>query len=185
MNYRHAFNDFKVDNKKADNVGRYIFESFSSKVSNVMINSLALLPGSTDKEAVTTPINNGKWDAAFEVVGNPSLGFDFRGSPFGPDYFDFYPFPTRNDLKFQDVFTGFIFYKPLKEHKFGVGIPKLCDEGYDRIVLNRIAISGKAVEKDREQEFIRDLGQFREHTYGNLSDITQKINLWLSNSNSN
>jgi hypothetical protein len=81
MNYRHAFNDFKfADNElrayyggKADkvvrkNVGKYIFEAFPGKVSNVMINSLAVLPGGTDQRAITTTINNGKWDAAFEAV---------------------------------------------------------------------------------------------------------------------
>lgn len=179
MNYRHSFNDFRfADGKKGDNVGRYIFEAFPGKVSNVMINSLALLPGSTDQETISTPIHNGKWDAAFEVVGNPRLGFDFISSPFGKDYFDYFTFRKHN-LKYQDVFTGFIFYKPLKEHKQIFGIPNLFGDGYDQIILDRMAIFGKTIEEHRAPDFIKEQETLKEFTYKSLSDITEKISRWF------
>jgi len=183
MNYRHAFNDFKyADGTKADNTGRYIFEALPGKVANVMLNSVASLYNSTDKTDVRAPISNGKWDAAFEVVGNPSLGFDFKGNTFGADYFDRFPYEKHN-LTYQEVFTGFIFYKPLKEHKILCGIPNLFAAGYDKIILDRMAIAGYPVAPEKVNEFIKRNGTLVEDTfekeYENSIDIILKINQWL------
>lgn len=183
MNYRHAFNDFKyADGTKADNVGRYIFEALPAKVANVMLNSIAHLYNSTDKTDVRAPISNGKWDAAFEVVGNPGIGFAFKDNPFGADYFDLFQYEKHN-LIYQEVFTGFIFYKPLKEHKYLWGIPKLFADGYDKIILERKAITGYPVAPDKVNEFIKRNETLAEDTfekeYENSIDIMLKINQWL------
>ena len=186
MNYRHAFNDFSfADGKKADNVGRYVFEAFPGKVSNVMINSLALLIRSTDqKKNISVPIHDGKWDAAFEVLDNPNIGFDFADSPFGADYFDYYVF-RKHSLSYQDVFTGFIFYEPLKKHKQIFGIPDLFGDGYDQIIMKRIAIYGQPVDENRKQEFIKQLEELQEYDYNNLNEIAERINQWLLGSEYN
>lgn len=185
MNYRHAFNDFRfADGNKGDNVGRYLFEAFPGKVSNVMLNAMALLPGTTDQKSISTAINKGKWDAAFEAAGNRDLGFDFNGSPFGADYFDYFPF-IKHNLTYKDAFTGFIFYKPLKEHKLVVGIPGLFGDGYDKIILKRMEIFGKPIDKKSTKEFIEQFGKIRELKYDNLDDISKQINQWLTSPKSN
>jgi hypothetical protein len=186
MNYRHAFNDkFKRENgEKTDNTGRYIFEAYPGRVANVMINSVALLPGTTDQETISTPVNNGKWDAAFESVANPDLGFDLKGNAFGTDYFDYFPF-FKHTYKYQDVFTGFIFYKPLKEHKFLSGTPKLFADGYDKIILERMAIIGSPVAPDKVKDFIERNQTLIENTYENIADMMLKINQWLVPARSN
>ena len=186
MNYRHAFNDnFKYENgNKMDNTGRYIFEAYPGKVANVMINSVASLPGSTDQESIVTPISNGKWDAAFETVANPDLGFNLKATPFGADYFDYFPF-FKHNYKYQDVFTGFIFYKPLKEHKFLWGTPKLFADGYDKIILERMAIIGYPVAPDKVNDFIERNQTLIENTYENIADMMLKINQWLVPAGSN
>jgi hypothetical protein len=179
MNYRHAFNDFKyADGTKGDNTGRYIFEALPGKVANVMLNQKTSLYNSTDKTEIDAPVNNGKWDAAFEVVGNPSIGFNFKGNPFGADYFDLFPFVKCN-AAYQEVFTGFIFHKPLKEHKYLLGIPKLFADGYDKIILEREAISGYPVAPDKVNAFIKNNETLVEKTYKHIADIMLKINQWL------
>ncbi|MCX6556733.1 MAG: hypothetical protein NTW95_04790 [Candidatus Aminicenantes bacterium] len=179
MNYRHAFNDFKyADGTKADNVGRYIFEALPGKVANVMLNSVANLYNPTEKTDIASPVSNGKWDAAFEVIGNPNIGFDFKGNPFGADYFDLFPYEKHN-LTYQEVFTGFIFYKPLKEHKYLWGNPKFFADGYDKIILDRQTISGYPVAPDKVNEFIKENETLVENTYENITDMMLKINQWL------
>jgi len=180
MNYRHAFNDqFKYPNgQPADNTGRYIFEAFPGKVANVMINSVALLPGTTDQQTVDAPIQNGKWDAAFKAAGNKNAGFNFDGSPFGSDafdYFSFYPHPYR----YQNIFTGYIFYKPLEEHIQMMGINGLLDDGYDSIIEKRCVNSGY-----KPEEAAAYIDQFKKDgvktfKYEKLADYKKLIEQWL------
>jgi hypothetical protein len=179
MNYRHSFNDFKyADGTKGDNTGRYIFEALPGKVANVMLNQKTSLYNSTDNTEIDAPVNNGKWDAAFEVVGNPSIGFNFKGNPFGADYFDLFPFVKCN-ATYQEVFTGFIFHKPLTEHKYLLGIPKLFADGYDKIILTRMAMAGYPVAPDKVNEFLKRNETLVENTYEHITDIMLKINQWL------
>jgi hypothetical protein len=126
-NFRHAFGSIKKDGREIntfDSEGSYIFKSFPSKTANVMLNSLALTTSviiPTDKFMVYNAIQYGKWDRAFEENKNRPIGFDFKGSPFGKDAFDYFPysyyFPYVTNLKYEDVFTGFIFNKPIFKWK--------------------------------------------------------------------
>jgi hypothetical protein len=50
-------------------------------VANVIINSVRLLPGTTDNKAMITALQDGKWDAACSVLGTPEIGFDSADSP--------------------------------------------------------------------------------------------------------
>jgi hypothetical protein len=180
MNYRHAFNDFKyADGTKADNTGRYIFEALPGKVANVMLNNLTSFENPADEKEIYSPVSNGKWDAAFEVVGNPSVGFDFIGNSYGADYFDYFTFQKHN-LTYQDVFTGFIFHKPLKEHKYLWGTPKLFADGYDKIILDRMAIEGYPVAPDKVKEFIKESETLKEITIEEEYETKHHIqlNLW-------
>jgi hypothetical protein len=98
-----------------------------------------------------------------EVVGNSSVGFDFKGNPFGDDYFDYFNYEKHN-VTYQEVFTGFIFHKPLKEHKYLWGTPKLFADGYDKIILDRLAIEGYPVAADKVNEFIKESETLKEIT---------------------
>ncbi len=54
-----------------------------AKVANIMIHSI------TQKYAfMFTPTQNGKWDRVFNDFGNPDVGLDFEGCPFGEDKFN-------------------------------------------------------------------------------------------------
>jgi hypothetical protein len=121
-NYYHAFAPIKKEYQRKNMLNKceatFIFKAFPAKTANVMLNSLALNTSvilATDKFALLNAIQNGKWDRAFEENKNRPIGFDFKGSPFGNDDFDYLPMVTN--LKYEDVFTGFIFNKPIFEWK--------------------------------------------------------------------
>ncbi len=187
MNYRHAFSDglrwpwWKLFDRKGDNVGRYLFEEYPGKVANVMINSMALLIGSTDQKVNYAAIQGGKWDAAFEMCGNPDLGFYFSDSPFGEDAFDFFPYVAKG-VKYSDVFTGFIFYRPLDQHNLAVGLPGFFDDGYDEIILERMEIFGKPITDERPQgreKFITRNETLRTFGYDEMTGPDEKEDLRL------
>ncbi|MHC4725850.1 MAG: hypothetical protein ACYS17_01340 [Planctomycetota bacterium] len=156
MNYRHAFPHLEITlgrrTKKFENVGGFLMTYYPEQVANVMINSIRLLPGTTDNKAVMTALQDGKWDAAFAVLGNPDVGFDFEGSPFGDDSFDYFPVPSK--YRYRNVFTGFIFHSPLDEHKMSMGIPNLFDAAFVDELIRRYEIEG---EMRSRQEIVRKI----------------------------
>ena len=127
MDVRHAFGLIR-DNKgrKTDhyfnetNTTAFLMDLLPGKTCNVLINSVPFGLG-----VIFTPTQHGKWDKAFELAGDPDAGFDFAGSPFGLDKFDNLLGSPPEGLKYQDVFTGFIFYKPLEQHIRKTGYPYL------------------------------------------------------------
>ena len=141
MNYRHAFRPFP-EGDKGDNVGRYLFEAFPGRVANVLLNQMRPTLFATDQRAMFAVIQDGKWDAAFEAVNNPAVGFDLASSPFGRDSFDLYPFRLQR-ATYEQMFTGFVFYEPLARHRMVVGIPGLFGNGFAAVFDKRLAIAGE------------------------------------------
>lgn len=156
-NYRHAFGSIKKDGREIntfDSESSFISKSFPSKTANVMLNSLALTTSviiPTDKFMVYNAIQYGKWDRAFEESKNRPIGFDFKESPFGKDDFDYFPysyyFPYVTNLKYEDVFTGFIFNRPIHEWKIDnyypyreYGAKKEYLEKHSGIIINKSEI---------------------------------------------
>lgn len=186
MNYRHAFPhvERKMGNrtKLIQNVGGFLMACYPKRVANVMINSIRILSGSSDSKVVMTVLQDGKWDAAFSVLGNPDIGFDFVNSPFGNDSFDYFPLPSQ--YRYQNVFTGFIFYRPLEEHKMSMGIPDLFDAAFVDELIRRYEIEGEAqsrqeiIRKIEKHKTIREFGYENKELLGE-SDYRDKIQQWL------
>lgn len=177
MNYRHAFRPFPGA-KKGDNVGRYLFEAFPGRVANVLLNTVYPTWGSTDENVRFVPIQEGKWDAAFGEVDNPRVGFDFDSSPFGEDHFDLWPFELHS-ARYQDIFTGFVFYEPLEAHRLVVGVPGILDDGFAAVLDDRRAIAGEeplTPEQRTEAQTTRRLtyGTFETHAADQLWKSTQE-----------
>jgi len=143
LNYRHAFAPVKnKDGELANNAARYLFEAYPGKVANVLLNTVRPVSAETDFTVKSDLIQDGKWDAAFEVVGNPGLGFDMKDSPFGADSFDLFPFdPAIAALKYEDVFTGFVFYKPLGAQRWVIGVRGLLDDEFVEEVRERCTLA--------------------------------------------
>jgi hypothetical protein len=145
MNYRHAFGPVNV--KMGDNsCASYIMRKYPNKSANVLINTVKVSFGLSNPELLSlvpvqkSPIKSGIWDNSFKRLGNKSLGFDFKDSPFGLDEFDLFFVPTGRLLKYQDVFTGYVFYKPLEAHYNSLGFKNIIANGFDEQILNRATI---------------------------------------------
>lgn len=131
MNYRHAY-------LTPWNCGYFVDRSFPGKVANVLINTgKAYLPGILMGKEMVIPVNDGKWDVAFEQIPDSAFAFDFKSSPFGRDKFDHFvlPWSSVSSQKYEDMFTGFIFYKNLDDHNMSIGYPHIFDS--DNIVKLR------------------------------------------------
>ena len=143
MNYRHAFPHLRPEQGRAvENTAGFLMEAFPGRLANVMLNSVRILPGSTDNQVEITALQQGKWDAAFAVLGNPNLGFDLKDSPLGTDTFDYFPL-TPAHLRYQDVFTGFVFYQPLANHCMSFGLPGLIDASFAVELARRRRLEGR------------------------------------------
>ena len=132
MNYRHAY-------LTPGNCGYFVSRSFPGKVANVLINTCkAYLPAIIMGKEMMVPIQDGKWDVAFEQIPDSCYAFDLKSSPFGNDRFDHFvlPWDPVSSLKYEDVFTGFIFYKSLDNHIMSIGYPNIFDS--DNLVKLRV-----------------------------------------------
>ena len=130
MNYRHGF-DLTGGSAEAPRWNTYEFlkDAFGDRAANVLLNTRILL---------TAPVAGGLWDAAFEETGHRPAGFDFDRSPFGEDSFDMFPFQARfrGELRYRDVFTGFVYAQPLDDQYLGKGVPGYY-EGFEEEALRR------------------------------------------------
>jgi hypothetical protein len=188
MNYRHAFPHIRVErggrSKTFENMTGFLMAAYPGRVANVMINNVRPLPGSSDNQLVLSALQDGKWDAAFAVLGNPSLGFSFRSSPFGADDFDYFALPFPIGKTYQDVFTGYVFYKPPAEHRMSFSIPGLLDPQFADEMLRRCRIRG---ENRSAEEIAREIEQsqttrtcgYEDKGMFPKSEYTQKIQQWL------
>jgi len=114
----------------------YLMKALPGKVANVMLNTVSYM---------FTPIQYGKWETAFKIAGNPDAGFNFTGSPFGDDKWDgFFLYPKS--LVFKDIFTGFIFYKPLNQQIKKVGYPYEMDNFEDTLLRRAACVSNSQVQ---------------------------------------
>lgn len=117
-NFRHAFGYPQGMNLKnnphylsftSGNQGQFLFENLPGKVANV----LQHMPNANRKifyMPFVEPIQQGKWNKAFEINGNKTVGFDFAQSPFGKDKMDLYPLRgASTDHIFQEFYTGLVF----------------------------------------------------------------------------
>jgi uncharacterized RDD family membrane protein YckC len=196
MNTRHAFGPVNVrigdiPVKIGDvSCASYIMRKYPNKSANVLINQVKVSFGLSNPGLSPmflpfqkSPIKEGIWDNSFKAIGNKSLGFDLKDSPFGTDEFDFFIFPTGKKLKYQDVFTGFVFYKPLEEHFNSYGFKNIIAYGFDKEILNRATIIDdgsfdpdinikyvkEKIEKFKKQELTIDTKPYQK--YSSVIDI--------------
>ena len=116
---------------------QYIFDRFPGRVANVMLNWKKLID-----EKNNFLIQEGKWDAAFYLSGNKPVAFDFVGSPFGDDLLDYYAKPLT-ETRYKDIYTGFIFYKPIYEWVGAIAYRKpILTERFKKEAIRRESIFG-------------------------------------------
>jgi hypothetical protein len=143
-------------------------KEFPGKIANVMLNSVRILAGTKDTNVSWTVLQDGKWDAAFALAGNPDTGFDFKDSPFGGDVFDYFPY--KHAHTYMDIFTGFVFFKPLEKHVMRYGIPGIFDEAFKEEFIKRHRVMNEKTPIEEINKMIKDSGVINEYGY----DIKEK-----------
>jgi len=137
LNSRHSYHNYICVNKKGESyhlksAADFVFDYYPDQVANVLINWYAMND---------SLIADGKWDATFHFLKNPSLGFNMEGSPFGNDFFDDYYIKPANDTRYKDIYTGFIFYLPLEDLAPTVGIPDIVTEDFYGELMRRKSLT--------------------------------------------
>jgi uncharacterized RDD family membrane protein YckC len=146
MNSRHAYglipNKFDQKFRTEYNAGTtaYLMRELPGRVANVLMNTVSI-----KYSMVFTPVQHGKWETAFANAGNPDVGFNFSGSPFGDDEFDA-AFLSTPGLTYKDVFTGFVFYKPLNQQIKKQGFPYEFTNFEDTILKRASYVDQEEVE---------------------------------------
>lgn len=133
LNSRHAYQYYDTQSGVEPAAG-VIFTQFPGRVANVMLHDVN--PDDDGREEYDRLKADGRWDAAFAAMGNPPSGFDLEGSPFGKDTFESWIEPVEPIL-YQDVFTGYIFYKSPFEWIDSWGYDGLVPDNFIDEVLRR------------------------------------------------
>ncbi|HET9825740.1 MAG TPA: hypothetical protein VFP87_10405 [Chitinophagaceae bacterium] len=187
MNYRHAFNkSMYTDNgQEIKNVGGFLFQRYGNRVANVYLNAIGF-----DAKNNYLLLQEGKWDAAFSVTGNKSVGFDLHNTPFGMDGFDYWPFKT--DLTYQDIFTGFVFYQPLDSQRLVTGVPGFVDSTFfdefirryqlsTILLTNLTPLTKEQIDQSRKDlaSFQKNFNELRRGRYPHLDSLLKTRDRWL------
>ncbi len=191
MNYRHAFSKNLLPNDS--NVATFLFEKYKTKVANVYINSLATINVTEDPNKAKIfqglqqiPIQEGKWDASFKILNKENNGFNFKNSPFGKDSFDIWS-TTKTNYKYEDIFTGFVYYLPLEKHQMTKGIKNFLMNVDIQEIVNEWNLFNDVLGKKEHKEFspelekhlIEETSTLSESKYPKLKDYESIINQWL------
>ncbi len=169
MNYRHAYNkNFQTtDGEMIYNTGAFLFEKYPNTTANVLINSVIM--------------QDGEWDAAFKVANIEDSGFDFENSPFGEDHFDMWTF-TEHDDKYQDIFTGFAYYKSPEDFELITGVDGLIDSSFIQTYKNRVKLWDQVRGRNTPLEddaIYEEYGRKNVRPLENIDSISSLVNRWL------
>jgi len=178
MNYKHAFlKDHRFLGSITHNTARYLADQYKGKVASVYIMGLAI-----PKIGNYTIVKNGRWDSYFEVSGKTDVGFNLTGSPFGSAEFDVIPPDSVQSFKYQDQFTGLIFYKPVQEHYLRIGWQGFATGDFISELRRRVEIYNEAKElgmtKDNIEVILYKNNIEETIPYENLKNLRKEINKW-------
>ena len=114
LNYRHAFkiHSMRSNGELQQNAGKFLCDYFGNRAVSILSNRPIFIK--TQKGYAYELIQNGKWDASFKFLEIDNIGFDFKNSVFGNDNFDLWE--GNMNLKYKDVFDGFVFYETIENH---------------------------------------------------------------------
>lgn len=180
FNTPHSYQNYEAEDYLLESAASYIFDHYPGKVANVMMHQVNWRKAKLGNYL----FDNGKWDAVFRYIGNPDLGFDMEGSPFGEVPFNEYDTP-REDIKFKDIYTGYIFYKPIPEWLFVCDIPGLVDEEYKPEYIRRIKLYVPEMNEEDLHEQIEYANKltfenyFNPPKYPSRKEVDEMINQWL------
>ncbi len=163
-----------------ETAGSYIYKTYPKTTTNIYINYLKTANGFKDLA------NNGIFDASFDYTKIDNVGFDFKNSPFGKTKFDLYNFGGSDyeEVNYQFIFDGMIFYKPLSQLNLVYGIPNICTKEFEDDFYKRVALTENiSIEESKKQniEFYNDLNKIQEKKLDKkvLENIKLQIDKWF------
>lgn len=143
QSFPHAIKlDLRPHNSAYCRTGGYIVEKYTDKVKIVFFNNVYY---GTYNSANLSLIDNGKWDAAFEMNSCTSVAFKINDTPFGNTIYEDY-FAQKIDkqigvkYKYSELVDGIIFYKPFYDLKCTMGIPNIVDKQFSKELMRRTII---------------------------------------------
>ncbi len=156
---------------KGNNVKRqagHIKDMYGNKVKTVALNWYKWLPLNWEKQILPNKSNglsaDGKFDAAFELTNCTAVGFDLDASPFGEDKYDY---TFDNDLKWKDVFDGYIFYEPYYNFTGKIGFPTRLNNKQAKEFIRRMIINNQALGNKKDARLLKWFGWIRKYTEKN------------------
>ncbi len=183
MNYKHAFlKDHRFLGEITHNTGRYLSDHYKGKVASVYLMGLAI-----PKIGSYTVVKKGKWDYYFEESSKTNIGFNLKNSPFGMEDFDAIPPDSSQQFKYEDIFTGLIYYKLLQEHKLITGWENYATDDFIPELNRRITIFNTAMELGMSEQDIKenllDNNTVKISQYHNIEKLRIQIDNWKNDSN--
>ena len=119
----------------------YIKDIYGDRVKTVALNWYKWIPLEWYEAFIPNKTNglsaDGKFDAAFELTNCNPVGFNLENSPFGEEEYDY---PFDNNLKWEDVFDGYIFYEPYYNFIGKIGFPTQLKTKHAKELVRRLKI---------------------------------------------
>ena len=149
--------------------GEYIYKTYSEITTNIYVNyyTRGFSKGLT---------NNGLFDASFYYTKIDNVGFDLKNTPFGNSKFDLYNFggTEYEDVNFDYIFDGMIFYKPVSEMSLVEGIPNVYPKKYEKQFYERNALVDGITYEQSVKEYSGYLKEINETNRFSLPDTIKK-----------
>lgn len=188
LNYRHAFKIHTIRNngELQKNTAKYLTDYFGNRVVSILSNRPIFVK--KGKNYVYELIQNGKWDASFKLLNMENIGFDFDNSAFGNDDFDMWNGNT--DIKYKDVFDGFVFYKTLENHNLIEFYDGLISKDFEKEFFRRYKIQleyyedssrmKKLENRASRKNILKELNTTRERKYPNFEHLIESRDKYLT-----
>ncbi len=178
MNYKHAFlKDHYWEGNLLHNTGRYLADEYKGKVASVYLMGLAI----TELGSYFV-VKNGEWDYLFESLNKTDIGFSLKNTPFGKSMFDAIPKDSIKNFNYEDIFTGLLYYKPLKEQTGIRGWRDFTSDEFTAELRRRIRIFNDWAKMNMTSEDIEkaiwENNQIKKTNNYYTDEIWNAINQW-------
>lgn len=125
-----------INNKSAKNEGYIIKKELGNdKVKIVCLNWVDFFNFSGPREL----IDQGKWDAAFEITECKPFGFSINDTPFGKTTYN--NWWADNGTIWQDYMDGIIYYEPFYKFKASIGVEGFMDDSCKEEQMRRLRLN--------------------------------------------
>jgi hypothetical protein len=173
LNEAHAIPNTDWVDMWQKRAAQYLTEKYGNKkIAVILINSVT-----TNENEKDILIQDGYWDAAFSISEKTNIGFDFKDSPFGQNKFDYAIGKNNNSFCYKDIFKGFVFYKPIDQHRLSTGVNGIIDSNFRNEFLRRIKIYNgeEYYEKLRKDNQLVGWNKIEYYKYDNLNELLVEI----------